>query len=546
MRGLLVAGIAAGLLLAPSAARPDPLRSAFSYQGVLRQDGQPANGRYDFLVELYATPAEIEAALCVVVVDDTVSDGGVFTLEPDCGQLVFDGQRLFLQLSVRPGASTGSYTPLLPRQEITGVPYAHRAIDSNALGGVTPTMYARRDAPNTFTAPLVLQGTMTAGGYTRFLDRVDFVGELSLLAPFGTPPFTVASSTRVDNLNADRLDGVSIEVLARTDGPNTFTEPLVLQGTVTASAYTRFQNSVDFGTVLHMLEPTGTPPFTVASSTRVDNLNADRVDGVSIEVIARTDASNAFLDVTQFQGPTTFATAPQFAAAAPTPPFSVASATQVANLNAAMLGGMTAAQIQAAALAVALDRLRPRVTESDGSQFPCQQVAGALVCGTTQCPPFLHDCDTIPPQFAECQAACFDNDKPGRFTALGFDLGPAGVQRVVHAQLVGPRLWCNNVTMPADAKLDLRLVLTGPPETVVIRREVLAQLEALVFQQPRLDFALTGFSFESQLSGPVKLDVQVQMQLTLQVACWFTPPPSGQTEPPFNLRVSASEAIVGG
>ena len=47
----------------------------------------------------------------------------LFTVQLDFGP-VFDGRQFYLEIGVRPGAETGAYTALIPRQPITGAPYA--------------------------------------------------------------------------------------------------------------------------------------------------------------------------------------------------------------------------------------------------------------------------------------------------------------------------------------------------------------------------------------------------------------------------------------
>src|SRR5262249_48163488 len=49
---------------------------------------------------------------------------GLFTLKVNCGSIYFNGDARFVEVSVRPGASTGAYTILTPRQELTPAPYA--------------------------------------------------------------------------------------------------------------------------------------------------------------------------------------------------------------------------------------------------------------------------------------------------------------------------------------------------------------------------------------------------------------------------------------
>ena len=48
--------------------------------------------------------------------------GGYFTVALNFADY-FDGATRWLEVEVRPGASTGNYTPLTPRTSLTGVPF---------------------------------------------------------------------------------------------------------------------------------------------------------------------------------------------------------------------------------------------------------------------------------------------------------------------------------------------------------------------------------------------------------------------------------------
>ena len=52
---------------------------------------------------------------------------GLFTVQLDFGMSPFNGNPRWLEIGVRPGASTGAYTTVNPRQPITATPYAIRA-----------------------------------------------------------------------------------------------------------------------------------------------------------------------------------------------------------------------------------------------------------------------------------------------------------------------------------------------------------------------------------------------------------------------------------
>ncbi|MFB0537257.1 MAG: tail fiber domain-containing protein [Anaerolineae bacterium] len=98
--------------------------TSFTYQGRLTDGGSPANGTYDFRFRLYdAASGGTQVGSTVTKGDVTVTDG-LFTVQLDFGSGVFTGDARYLEIGVRPGESTGAYTPLLPRQALTPAPYA--------------------------------------------------------------------------------------------------------------------------------------------------------------------------------------------------------------------------------------------------------------------------------------------------------------------------------------------------------------------------------------------------------------------------------------
>jgi hypothetical protein len=109
-----------GEALAPEA----PLGTAFTYQGRLTEDGNLAQGTYDFRFTLYdAASAGTQVGSVVTKSGITVTDG-LFTVELDFGSGVFTGEARYLEIAVRPGATVAPFTTLSPRQALTSAPYA--------------------------------------------------------------------------------------------------------------------------------------------------------------------------------------------------------------------------------------------------------------------------------------------------------------------------------------------------------------------------------------------------------------------------------------
>ncbi len=109
-----------------------PAGTAISYQGQLNDNGAPANGSYDFRFTLHDSAAagvpigtpRTNAPVAVV--------GGGFTTSIDFGPGAFNGDARFLEIAVRPAGSAAAFTPLTPRQGLSPMPYALRALEGSA------------------------------------------------------------------------------------------------------------------------------------------------------------------------------------------------------------------------------------------------------------------------------------------------------------------------------------------------------------------------------------------------------------------------------
>jgi hypothetical protein len=160
-----------------------PLNTAFTYQGRLQDNGAPANGLYDFRCQLYDA-MEFGALVSSTVTNSAVSvTNGLFTLSLDFGASVFSGQERWLLVTLRP-TNALNFTALLPRQRIAPAPNSVYALKA---------------------------GDLQSGAAPIFTGTVSF-------SPASGPPFTVASTTKVPNLNADLLDGLDSTAFVRRTG----------------------------------------------------------------------------------------------------------------------------------------------------------------------------------------------------------------------------------------------------------------------------------------------------------------------------------------
>jgi hypothetical protein len=121
---IVVLALCLGQLAYGSGATPDPVRTAFTYQGLLYDANRVADDQYDFQFKLFDSFAGSKVDGDVNVPDVDVFDG-YFTVELDFGD-VYDGNERWLEIGVRPGEMNDPnyYTVLEPRQELTATPYA--------------------------------------------------------------------------------------------------------------------------------------------------------------------------------------------------------------------------------------------------------------------------------------------------------------------------------------------------------------------------------------------------------------------------------------
>lgn len=108
------------LAILPEAA----IGTGFTYQGFLTQLGTPTTGAWDFEFLLFDDPAAGAQQGSTVTVGDLSVAAGVFTATLDFGAATLGGGARWLEIHVRPGASVGAYTTLVPRQRVAPSPTA--------------------------------------------------------------------------------------------------------------------------------------------------------------------------------------------------------------------------------------------------------------------------------------------------------------------------------------------------------------------------------------------------------------------------------------
>jgi len=197
------------VILAPSLSLAQV--TAFTYQGRLDTNGQPANGIYDFEFLLFDAATNGGQIPVVPVSLNVVVSNGLFTTGMDFGPNAFYGGVYWLEIAVRP-QNSGNFTILSPRQEILPVPgaiFANNA--SNLLGTLPATQLTGTIAGGSLPASPNFSGTVTASSFSG--------GGANLIA------------LNANNISGGVLaDGILSTNVARRDQGNTFSTGQIFNG----------------------------------------------------------------------------------------------------------------------------------------------------------------------------------------------------------------------------------------------------------------------------------------------------------------------------
>src|SRR5436190_5223813 len=94
-------------LFSGALARPTPFSTAFTYQGQLKQAGNPVNNTADFQFTLWDAPNFGGQHGGIAAADNVALTNGQFTVQLDFGALSFDNKARWLEIAVRSPAGSG-------------------------------------------------------------------------------------------------------------------------------------------------------------------------------------------------------------------------------------------------------------------------------------------------------------------------------------------------------------------------------------------------------------------------------------------------------
>jgi hypothetical protein len=147
--------------------------SGFTYQGRLTDSANPADGVFDMQFKLFNLVSGGSQQGPTLTNSSVQVTNGVFAVELDFGEGVFDGAELFLEISIRPAGSPNPRTILSPRQPLTSAPYAFRsaiareadqAANAERLDGIASSGFIKNTATQQAGTNFNIGGNGTLGG----------------------------------------------------------------------------------------------------------------------------------------------------------------------------------------------------------------------------------------------------------------------------------------------------------------------------------------------------------------------------------------------
>src|ERR1017187_10460588 len=131
------------LLVLLSTLNPQPSTlaqgTAFTYQGRLYDNTNPANGNYALKFTVYPDATTGMPALAGTNLAPVSVSNGLFTVVLDFGPGLFTGPPRWLQVDSATNSVSPNYIPMTPRQQLTPAPYAIFANTASNLSGILPT-----------------------------------------------------------------------------------------------------------------------------------------------------------------------------------------------------------------------------------------------------------------------------------------------------------------------------------------------------------------------------------------------------------------------
>jgi hypothetical protein len=131
----IIAAIALSTVLASTGRGQSAVGTSFTYQGVLKNQGQAQTGIMEFRFRLYDAQAGGTQVGPMIQPPPSAVIDGLFNLELDFGAGIFNGNARWLEIDVRAYGSNGAFTTLSPRQRLSAAPYTQFSMNGSGTQG---------------------------------------------------------------------------------------------------------------------------------------------------------------------------------------------------------------------------------------------------------------------------------------------------------------------------------------------------------------------------------------------------------------------------
>jgi hypothetical protein len=198
--------------------------TAFTYQGQLQNNGNPASGTYNLTFNLYTNSTGGTAVAGPVTNSAVVVSNGLFTVAMDFGSGVWNGQTNWLEIGVETNGSN-SFTTLAPRQQLTPTPYAIFANTASNLSGTLPTSQLIGMLNNSQLANssiTVSAGTGLSGGGTVALGGSTTLNNAGVTSLTGGGGVTVSAANGAVTLGSTATSADTANAIVSRDASGNF------------------------------------------------------------------------------------------------------------------------------------------------------------------------------------------------------------------------------------------------------------------------------------------------------------------------------------
>jgi hypothetical protein len=299
--------------------------TAFTYQGVLKNNDQALDGPFDLRFTLFTAASggvQVGTTQCV---DNVSVVGGVFTATMDFGQQFATPAARFLQIDMR--ADTGltcanatGFSTLAPRQALTATPLASHArsaftlaaadglpanavlVDNDGKVGIGTAAPTHTVHVATIGPTIALQDTAAASqqaGYISYRDNANIERAWVGYGTPGSPNFSVLNARPSGKIELRTLGGGG-SVFLPTDSlgigtPSPFTSLHILRAVpavtlqdpssdANQSGYVSFRNGTGAETAWMGYGTVGSPHFTIVNTRNNGNIVIDPGPGAAVQV----------------------------------------------------------------------------------------------------------------------------------------------------------------------------------------------------------------------------------------------------------------------